>query len=84
MSGVMSSYTGSDGQLGVLVIDDLRIRFGKFFKYCLPPCLPVGVRALRLVQGDFAYRLVAAPTGWQKNDRGQQVKTSEGSDELWR
>ena len=84
MSGVMSSYTGSDDQLGVLVIDDLRIRFGKFFKYCLPPCLSVGVGSLGLVQGDFADGFVATPTGWQKNDRGQQIKTSEGSDELWR
>src|SRR6187549_185664 len=84
MSGVMCCDAGSDDQLGVLVIDDLRIRFGKFLKYCLPPCLPVGVRTLRLVQRDLAHRLVAAPTGWQKNDRGQQVKTSEGSDELWR
>lgn len=73
----MGGDAGSNYQLRMFVIGDLWIFGDKGVEDNLAQLLPVGIRALRFVGGNFACRLVATAPSRQKDDRRQQIKIAK-------
>ena len=84
MSCVVRGDAGVDEDLLVLVACDLGILRGEFDEDLLASFLSVGIGLLRFVASHLGRCLVAFASRRKKNDRRQEIVTTQRRDELMR